>query len=425
VTTLATGAWQAPEATAPVRAVVALPGSKSETNRALVLAALAGSPSVIRRPLLARDTALMIGALRALGCEIDEQPDALAVTPHELRGPARIECGLAGTVMRFVPPVAALADDEVSFDGDEQARARPMGAMLGALRRVGVRIDADDLDRLPFTLRGTGRVLGGEVTLDASASSQFVSALLLAGPRYQDGIDVRHVGKPLPSLPHIAMTIDMLRERGITVDDSEPNRWRVEPGPIGAVTVDVEPDLSSAAPFLAAVVVRGGRIAVPCWPARSHQPGDQLRWILGLFGARVDLGRDGLVVTASGQVHGVDVDLHDVGELTPVLAAVAALADGPSYLRGIAHLRGHETDRLAALAAELTALGGQVRERPDGLEIRPARLHGGLFRVYGDHRLAQAAAVLGLVVPGVLVDDIATTDKTFPGFPAAWEAMLA
>jgi 3-phosphoshikimate 1-carboxyvinyltransferase len=418
------GTWQAPYRGSPLHAVVSVPGSKSVTNRALLLAALADAPSIVRGLLVARDTTLMIDALRALGCGITADGQAATVTPAQLRGPADVDCGLAGTVMRFVPPAAALADGPVSFDGDERARQRPMGEVLGALRTLGVDIERG-ADGLPFTLGGVGRVPGGVVTLEASASSQFVSALLLAGARYDAGVDVRHVGKPLPSLPHVAMTVAMLRERGVTVDDSEPDRWRVHPGSVTAVPVEVEPDLSSAAPFLAAAVVCGGQVTVRGWPRETRQPGDQLRWILALFGAEVELVRDGLVVTGSGQPDGIDVDLHEVGELTPVLAAVAAVASGPSYLRGVAHLRGHETDRLAALATELRSLGGDVRETADGLHIRPGRLHGGVFRTYDDHRLAQAAAVVGLVVPGVEVDDIATTAKTFPGFPDAWAAMLA
>lgn len=405
---------------------MSVPGSKSVTNRALLLAALADAPSVVVRPLLARDTQLMAGALRALGCgivDVGEGDDAaLRVLPGPLRGPARIDCGLAGTVMRFVPPVAVLASGDVSFDGDARARERPMGEMLAALRILGADVPGAD-GRLPFTVSGRGRMPGGIVTLDASASSQFVSALLLAGARYDAGVDVRHEGKALPSAPHIAMTVAMLRERGVVVDDAEPDRWVVLPGSIKAVPTVVEPDLSSAAPFLAAALARGGSVTVRGWPPRSTQPGDQLRWILPLFGASVELGSDGLTVTSSGALSGVDVDLHEVGELTPVLAALAVLAAEPSYLRGIGHLRGHETDRLAALTTELGGLGADVRESADGLEIRPRPLHGGLFHTYDDHRLAQAGALLGLVVPGVEVDDVSSTEKTYPGFAGAWAAM--
>jgi 3-phosphoshikimate 1-carboxyvinyltransferase len=318
--------------------------------------------------------------------------------------------------------VAALADGTVTFDGDRQARHRPMARLLLALRDLGVDVRGDSL---PFAIDGRGRVAGGTVSLDASGSSQFVSALLLAGARYDAGVDVRHVGKPLPSMPHITMTVDMLRRHGVDVLDDEPNRWRVARGEIGAVDSQIEPDLSSAAPFLAAALVCGGSVTVADWPADTRQPGDLLRDLLEQMGGRVELTRAGLVVEGSGHIVGVDVDLHDVGELTPVVAALAALADGPSHLRGIGHLRGHETDRLAALSTELNSLGGAVRETTDGLDIDPKPLHGGLFRSHDDHRLAQAAAVIGLAVRGIGVDDIAATAKTFPGFARLWETTIA
>jgi len=415
--------WRAPRVSGPVEATVVVPGSKSITNRALLLAALAGAPSTLGRALLARDTRLMASALTALGTAVEIEADQVRVTPAPLRGPASVDCGLAGTVMRFVPPVAALADGRVDFDGDPRARERPMGAILDALRQLGVGI-SPTATGLPFGIDGSGAVAGGVVEVDASSSSQFVSALLLAAPRYDRGIDIRHEGKPVPSLPHIEMTVAMLRERGVAVDDSEPNRWVVAPGPVAPVDGPIEPDLSNAAPFLAAAVVTGGRVRVPHWPDRTSQAGDQLRTIFALMGATVEQDSGGLTVEGSGEVAGVDLDLHDVGELTPVAAAVAALASGPSYLRGIAHLRGHETDRLAALSTELTRLGGDVTETPDGLEIRPRPLTGGVFRTYHDHRMAHAAAVLGLVVDGVEVENVETTSKTHPDFVGAWTAML-
>ncbi|HEY7044356.1 MAG TPA: 3-phosphoshikimate 1-carboxyvinyltransferase [Nocardioidaceae bacterium] len=424
MTTGAVVPWVAPYADHPVTGRVTLPGSKSITNRALLLAALATEPSTITRPLVARDTRLMMAALRAMGVGLEEHRDDIVVTPSPISGPADVDCGLAGTVMRFVPPVAALADGPVSFDGDERARQRPMVEMLDALRVLGVQLDPGATG-LPFTIEGAGAVKGGVVTIDASASSQFVSGLLLAAARYDEGVDVRHEGKPIPSQPHITMTVSMLRERGVIVDDSEPNRWQVAPGRVSAISVEVEPDLSNAAAFLAAAVVTGGRVTVADWPRRTAQAGDALRSILPMFGAVSELEDDGLTVTGPAEVRGVDVDLHDVGELTPVIAAVAACATTPSHLRGIAHLRGHETDRIAAIASELNALGGDVAETEDGLRISPRPLHGGVFRTYHDHRMAQAAAVLGLLVRGLAVDDIATTSKTHEGFAAQWQAFVS
>ncbi|MGI5154764.1 3-phosphoshikimate 1-carboxyvinyltransferase [Microbispora sp. CA-102843] len=416
--------WPAPVAAEPVRATVRLPGSKSVTNRALLLAALADAPGTVRLALRSRDADLMATALRSLGAEMtpsNESADSVdwSVTPHPVRGGVSIDVGLAGTVMRFVPPVAALADGPVFFDGDPHARKRPMGPILGALRALGASVDND---ALPVTIRGP--IPGGEVTLDASVSSQMVSGLLLAAARFEKGVTVRHSGPPVPSMPHIEMTVQMLRQAGVEVDDSEPDVWRVQPGPIRARDVTVEPDLSNAAPFLAAALVTGGSVVVPDWPEETTQGGDELRGLLSQMGARVERVPEGLRVTGEGRVSGVDADLHDVSELTPTIAALATLADGPSRIRGVAHIRGHETDRITALATEIKRLGGDARETDDGLEIHPRPLTGGVFHSYADHRMATAGAVIGLVVPGVEVEDIATTGKTLPEFPSMWAAML-
>ncbi|WP_088319789.1 3-phosphoshikimate 1-carboxyvinyltransferase [Kineosporia sp. R_H_3] len=428
--------WAAPRAVEPVDATVALPGSKSLTNRYLVLAALAEEPSRLRAPLRSRDTDLMAAAVAALGADVVDVPTTQAlgataaagddwlVTPGPLRGPAQIDCGLAGTVMRFLPPVAALADGDVRFDGDPRARERPMGPVVRALRDLGVEVDDGGTGLLPFTVRGTGRVRGGTVRIDASASSQFVSALLLVGARFDEGLVVEHVGPPIPSEPHVVMTVEALRDVGVVVDDADPSVWRVEPGPVGALDVQVEPDLSNAAPFLAAAAVTGGRVFVPGWPQHTTQAGDELRDLLDQMGADVSLEREGLTVRGTGDLYGIEADLHSAGELTPVVAALCALADTPSHLYGIAHLRGHETDRLAALAHEINALGGDVTETDDGLVIRPKPLHGGVFATYHDHRLATAGALLGLAVDGVLVEDVATTAKTLPDFTGLWARML-
>lgn len=422
--------WLSPHASAPVDATVGLPGSKSLTNRYLVLAALASDASRIRAPLRSRDTALMAAALRALGASVVDLPGADAdcddwlIGPASLIGAGSVDCGLAGTVMRFLPPVAALGNGAIAFDGDPQARRRPMAQVIDSLRTLGATIKDDGRGTLPFTVQGSGRMPGGEVTVDASASSQFISALLLAGPRFEQGVTIHHVGKPVPSQPHIAMTVEVLRDSGVEVDDSQANTWRVEPSAIRALDVEVEPDLSNAAAFLAAAVATGGTLRVPGWPQHTTQAGDAIRDIFDAMGADVLLERSGLTVTGNQQISGLDVDLHGAGELTPVIVAVAALADSPSRIRGIAHLRGHETDRLAALSTEVNALGGQVEQSQDGLKITPKPLRGGLFHTYGDHRMAMAAAVLGLAVPGVIIENVETTAKTLPQFTARWTRML-
>lgn len=421
-----TTTWSAPHLGAPVDATVSLPGSKSLTNRALVLAALADGPSVIERPLWSRDTTLMVEALRTLGVRVDDDGPAWTVVPAEWsthRPPADVACGLAGTVMRFVPPVAALTAGQVTFDGDPHARTRPMVTVIAALRDLGVDVDDGGRGTLPFALTGVGSVRGGVVTIDASASSQFVSALLLAGARYDHGVDVRHVGKPVPSMPHIDMTVSQLRLRGVQVEDAESNRWLVPPGPIGALDCAIEPDLSNAGAFVAAALVTAGRVRVRDWPAHTDQAGDRWRELAALFGADVQRLDGDLVVTGSDRLSGIQVDLHDEGELTPVVAAVCALADSPSHLTGIGHLRGHETDRLHAIATEINRLGGDAVELDDGLAISPRPMHGATLTTYSDHRMAHAAAVLGLAVADVEVVDVETTAKTFPGFARTWERL--
>jgi 3-phosphoshikimate 1-carboxyvinyltransferase len=429
------GPWQAPLADGPLAARLTLPGSKSLTNRELVLAALADGPSTIHRPLHSRDTALMIEGLRGLGVGIDEVagdgefgPD-LRVTPGELLG-GSIDGGLAGTVMRFLPIVAALALGPTAVDGDPYARKRPMGTTIQALRGLGVEVSDDGRGTMPFTVHGTGGVRGGELAIDASASSQFVSGLLLAAPRFAEGLTLRHTGERLPSLPHIRMTIECLAARGVAVEEPEPGVWIVAPQPIRAVDVTIEPDLSNAGPFLGAALLAGGTVTIGGWPAVTTQVGDEFLTLLPLLGATVTREGDavtidgGAGVREGGALRAAELDLTIGGELAPTVATLLAFADGPSTITGIGHLRGHETDRLAALATEIGRLGGEVVELDDGLEVRPRPLHGGAWEAYADHRMATSGALAGLVVPGVTVDDIATTAKTLPEFPELWGRML-
>jgi 3-phosphoshikimate 1-carboxyvinyltransferase len=427
------GPWAAPRARSPLSARMSLPGSKSLTNRELVLSAIASGPSTLRAPLHSRDTALMIQALKALGTAIVELPGDnqfgpdLLITPGELSGGTSIDCGLAGTVMRFLPPVAALALGPVAFDGDEAARNRPMRTTIDSLRALGVDVSDDGRGRLPFSLYGTGEVAGGEITIDASASSQFVSGLLLAGARFTHGLVLRHTGDGLPSLAHIDMTIATLARRGVIVENPEPGVWIVPPGPIAGLDIAIEPDLSNAGPFLGAALVAGGSVTITGWPTHTTQVGAEMATILTGMGGEVTFAETGeghgdLTVTGTGTLHGIRLD--NASELAPTIAALAALADSETVLTGIAHHRGHETDRLAALAAEINALGGDVTETDDGLVIRPRTLHGGLWHSYEDHRMATAGAIVGLAVDGVEVDDIATTAKTLPQFPELWTGPL-
>ena len=455
------GDWPAPLFTGEpgARATVRIPGSKSLTNRYLLLAAMADSPSVVHAPLHSRDSLLMIKALEALGARFESLetdspfgPD-LRVTPIDFSSAtprySTIDCGLAGTVMRFVPALAALLPGEFGFDGDAHARKRPMAPLLDGLRQLGVDVpcEGDQADALPFTVQSPGLaqhpVEGSaipEVCIDASASSQFVSAFLLVAPRLPQGLVIRHVGEAVPSVPHIEMTVETLRELGVRVESSpEQYTWVVHPGAIRGFEKTIEPDLSNAGPFLAAATVTGTSVTIPDWPAPAGdgqpgttQGGDMWRELLPAVGATVSYSEKGLTVTGSPAVGGEReyvFDLARCGELAPTLAAICALLPARTELRGIAHLRGHETDRLKALRVEINRLGGSAHELDDGLVIdapvqRAATNAAVTVRTYEDHRMATFAAVLGLRVPGVVVENIATTAKTLPDFVGLWNNML-
>ena len=419
-----TNHWLAPyRGKTPINATLTIPGSKSVTNRALILAALCESPSILRQPLHSRDSALMIAGLKALGVGIEAAANGdLTITPAPLFGPASVDVGNAGTVMRFLPPVAAMAKGLIHFDGDSRSHERPLGPVIKALESLGVSIEHGSSYSLPMTINANGQITGGTVEVDATLSSQFISALLLVAPATKEGITVKHVGSSLPSLPHILMTIAMLREKGVEVIIGH-NEWTVKPTVMPGADSVIQPDLSNAAPFMGAAMLCGGTVVIKNWPRLTTQPGDQLRSIFTEMGAQIEFRGENLAITG-GSIHGIDIDLHDVGELTPSIAAICLFADSPSYLRGIAHLRTHETDRLAALATEINNLGGEVIEEPSALRIIPKSLHPGTFHTYDDHRLATAGAMIGLRTAGIEVENIATTKKTLPDFPGAWNELL-
>ena len=426
--------WSAPfrsgitSASQPLKAKISIPGSKSATNRALILAAISKTPSRLRKPLSSRDADLMVKGLRSLGCKINEIKTTegfdYEITPQKLSGPCQIDVGNAGTVMRFLPPIASLATGLVHFDGDARSHERPLEPVIKALEQLGISIEHGNKYRLPLTINGSGQINGGEIQINASASSQFISALLLLGPATKNGLTVKHTGKSLPSMPHIEMTIQMLRKFGAIVEVDQ-NSWTIRSGELHGQDLTIEPDLSNAGPFMAAAMVCGGSVEILDWPKSTSQPGDQLRDIFAKMGARIEQNGEGLKIFGSGEINGIDINLHDVGELTPTIAAVAALASSPSTLRGIGHLRLHETDRLAALANEINNLGGDVTEGPGELLIKPTNLVASqIFKSYEDHRMATAGAIIGLAVKDLIVENIETTKKTLPNFPGMWQEML-
>jgi 3-phosphoshikimate 1-carboxyvinyltransferase len=420
--------WDAPVAPGPLDATVEVPGSKSLNNRYLILAALADGPVTIRGALRSRDSSLMIEALRSFGVQVDDAGDDWTVTPpSRLAGGGFVDCGLAGTVMRFAPPLVLLADAPVDFDGDVAARGRPMGPMIDALRELGATVDDAGTGALPFTVTPPTDI-APDVEIDASASSQFVSGLLLVAARLPLGLTVRHVGATLPSLPHIDMTCEALRDAGVEVLQPDDRTWTVLPGPIAMGDVCLEPDLSNAGPFIAAALVAGGTVRIPHWPAETKQTGALYPTLLTQMGATCTLADGVMTVTGTGTIHGIDADLSPAGEITPTIAALCALADGPSNLMGIGHLRGHETDRLAALATEIRRIGGRCDEGPASLHILPpadGAFHAADIQTYHDHRMATFAAIVGLRVRGTRVINVGTTAKTMPEFPEMWREMLS
>ncbi len=424
------GVYDAPTSDDAVHARVTVPGSKSLTNRELIIAAIADGPGRLIAPLHSDDSRRMVEALRALGTGIEERdsgsefgPD-LIVTPARLQGGTTIDCGQAGTVMRFIAPLAGLAAQDVHLTAHETALHRPMGGLISALRDLGVDIDDEGHWSLPFTIRGHGRIRGGRVEIDASASSQFVSGLLLASPRFDVGLHLVHTGSHLPSLPHIDMTIEALSRRGIRIERPATGEWLVEAGVPRAKEIAIEPDLSNAAPFLAAALVTGGSVTVTGWPAHSTQPGALLPELLQAAGAHVSRHGGALTVRAGSAIRGLDLDLSAASELTPTLAGLALFAETPTTIRGVGHIRLHETDRISALVADIEALGGEAEELPDGLRIVPRPLRGGVWAAHHDHRMATTGALVGLRVPGVQIDEIGTTAKTIPEFTMLWERML-
>jgi len=417
--------WHAPTINGAINSTLEIPGSKSATNRAFVLAALGNKNSIITNPLFARDTNLMLDALEKLGCNVVKKSNSVEISPMKKdHSEISIDVGLAGTVMRFVPPLAALSSGTSHFDGDERARNRPMKTLIESLKKLNVKVIDNHQGKLPFSIISDGQITGGEIEIDASESSQFISALMLVGAKFNNGLTIKHVGQNLPSAPHIEMTIEMLKEVGVKTNQINATTWRIDNQTINSRNWVVEPDLSNAGPFLAAAMVTKGEIKINDWPLQTTQAGNSWIEILSLMGANIQLNSKQLILKNDSEIKGINYNLNDVGELTPVLVAISLFANSKSEFTGISHLRGHETDRLAALVENITAIGGDAKETEDGLIINPKQLHGGVWKAFDDHRMATAGAVIGLKVKDIYVDDIATTSKTLPNFEEMWNKMV-
>ena len=417
--------WHAPTINFAIHSTLDIPGSKSATNRAFVLAALGNKDSTISNPLFARDTNLMLEALEKLGCKVLKHSNSVQISPMKVsHDEISIDVGLAGTVMRFVPPLAALGMGTTNFDGDERTRNRPMKTLIESLKKLNVKVIDKYDGKLPFSIVSDGQIDGGVIEIDASESSQFISALMLVGAKFTNGITIKHVGKNLPSLPHIQMTIEMLKEVGVKTDQIDKSTWRIENQEIKSKDWHIEPDLSNAGPFLAAAMVTNGEVRIKDWPLQTTQAGNSWIEILSLMSANIQLNSNELILKNNSEIKGINYNLKDVGELTPVLVAISLFANSKSEFSGISHLRGHETDRLSALVENITSIGGDAKETEDGLIINPRELHGGIWKAFDDHRMATAGAVIGLRIKDIYVDDIATTSKTLPNFEQMWNQMV-
>ena len=432
--------WEAPVPTGPLRATVILPGSKSQTSRALVIGTIAESPTVVRGALASRDSYLAAMAMAHFGAGFDfeaERNEVLITPPKQLRGWGTIDCGLAGTVMRFAPALAAFANGTTRFVGDVAAEKRPLAPLTDALKTIGAKVRFQGAKgHLPLKVRGiyTESEYPDQdpwdeplknVEVDTTSSSQYLSALLLASPLFGRPALLRAEGR-LPSWPYVAMSLEMLAEQGVEIVSKSSSSWLTSPTRPKGVPIDIEPDLSNAGPFLAAALLTGGSVTISGWPRRTDQVGKYWLELLPRFGATLAFSSAGLTVSAPTGLTwpGMEFDLAPCGELAPTVAALCLFASSPSTILGVGHLRGHETDRLEALACEIRKLGGKARVLRDGLRITPGQYHPADLASYDDHRMATFGAIVGLRVPGCRVNNIGTTAKTLPHFPARWDAML-
>jgi 3-phosphoshikimate 1-carboxyvinyltransferase len=418
----------------PLDYTVELPGSKSITNRALLIAALAEGPSTLSRVLFSDDTEAMLGVLAALGIDTAVDRGAAQVvvtgTGGRLRaGPLDLDARSAGTVARFVPPVLLLGSGRYRLDGSDQLRRRPLGHLVESLRELGGSVtESSTGGRLPLVISGSGGSgLASVVHVAADVSSQFVTALMQIGPMLSGGIDLVLTTDAV-SRPYLQMTAAVMAAFGGRAEVTE-RHVAVASGGYRPADYEIEPDASAASYFFAAAATTGGTVRVPGLGRNSLQGDLAFVDVLARMGADVRQGPDWTEVKGptSHRLRGVDVDLADISDTAPTLAVVAALADGPSRLRGIGFIRNKESDRVGDVVGELRRLGVDAVEEPDGMVIRPdaGRLRAATVDPHGDHRLAMSFAVLGLSVPGVAVDDPACVEKTFPTFWDTFEGMWA
>lgn len=408
-----------PRRSAPDGVRVAVPGSKSIANRALVCAALADGDSTLTNVPDGDDTSAMLDCLRELGLDVETDAGRVSVSGVGTAWRAdgrRLFAGLAGTTSRFVTALAALGAGAVVVDGHPPLRRRPFGPLHDALGQLGVRVDTPEgHGSLPATIVGPPTT--GSVSIRGDVSSQYVSALMLIGPYLPGGLDLE-LTTPLVSRPYVELTEATMGWFGLGGVTIEPDRVTVPAGRYRPATVAIEPDASSASYPLAMAAVLGGRVTVPGLGAEALQGDARFADLLAAMGARVDRRPDEVTVASAGDLRGIDVDMADISDLVPTMAVVALFASTPTTIRGVGFIREKESDRLGDLARELSAAGGDVDETDDGLIVRPSahRLHGARLRTHHDHRLAMSFGVLGAAVDGIVVESPDVVTKSWPDF---------
>ncbi len=408
--------------TKPPRATVRVPGSKSITNRALVLAALSASDCNLQGVLQSEDTEVMVAALQSLGFHVladwPRSSIQIRASANESIVPAR-EANLfvanSGTTMRFLTALVSLGHGRYRLDGVPRMRQRPIGDLLSALQQLGVRAYSENGNDCPPVIVESKGLNGGRVDLKAGVSSQFLSGLLLAAPRAQDDITIFWHG-PYVSWPYVFMTVEMMKQFEIVVDPTMSSSFIVPaPQSFERGEYAIEPDASAASYFWAAAAITGGDVTVFGLTSNSLQGDARFVEVLEEIGCNANRGETGITVHG-GPLHGIDVDMNDISDTVMTLAAVACFAEGPTTIRNVGHIRHKETDRLAALATELRRVGADVEEFADGLTITPRPLHGAEIETYNDHRMAMSMALIGLRVPGIVIKNPRCVAKTYPHF---------
>ena len=404
----------------PLSAVIRPPGSKSITNRALVCAALAEGTSVLSGALDSEDTRVMIAALQTLGLSIAARGggETIEVAGCGGRIPARgaeLFVGNSGTTIRFLTAMVSLGHGRFRLDGVERMRNRPIADLLAALNQLGANARSERSNGCPPVVVESAGLRGGRATVHGDISSQFLSGLLMAAPYAEQGVEIAVEG-PLVSQPYVAMTLGVMKSFGVEIDAPRLDRFEIPPGKhYRGCRYSIEPDASAASYFWGAAAVAGGSVKVLGLTRGALQGDVAFCECLARMGCQVDYATDGIAVTG-GELVGIDVDMNTISDTVQTLAAVALFAKGPTTIRGVAHIRHKETDRIGDLVRELRRLGAEVDELADGLRITPAPLHGAEIETYNDHRMAMSLALVGLRVPNVLINNPACTEKTYPRF---------